>query len=278
MLHFICPVCGAKINETNSGCECSAGHTFDRSKEGYFNLLLSNCKNSKDPGDNKGMVNARHAFLELGFYAPLAQKITDIITSLKPFSQTILDAGTGTGFYIGYISDKRKPYKDLFLGTDISKNAVKIAARNNKNVECTVASVYSLPYPDKSADIITCIFSPYAINEYMRVLKDDGLLIIVSPKENHLIQLRKLLYSQVNPLETEVPTAGFPVLKEEIISYNFTLTSSEDIANLLTMTPYVYRAPVEKVNAVKNSSSLELTADFKITLLTKHAIDQRRNY
>lgn len=278
MLHFICPVCGAEIKETNGGCECGSGHTFDRAKEGYFNLLLSNCKNSKDPGDNKEMVKARHEFLELGLYAPLADKVTDIITADRPFSQTILDAGTGTGFYIGYISEKRKQYNDIFLGTDISKNAVKIAAKKNKNVECTVSSVYSLPYPDKSADIITCIFSPYAMNEYMRVLKDDGLLILVSPRENHLIELRNLLYAEVRPLETIVPTEGFALFKEENLSYNFILTKSNDIANLLTMTPYVYRAPAKNVDIVKKSASLELTADFKITLLTKCAIDHKLNY
>lgn len=269
MIHFICPVCKANMTETTTGAICSGGHNFDRAKEGYYNLLLSSSKNSKDPGDNKEMVMARHNFLSLNNYAPLANKISDIINENYIVPISILDAGVGTGFYIKNIAKDRNGYNDTFLGVDISKNAVRIAARENKNVECNVSSVYNLPYKNKSIDVITCIFSPYAMDEYYRVLKNDGLLILASPKANHLIQLRELLYSNVRNVENEIPIKNFNVISTFELNYDFTLNSKGSIQDLLTMTPYVYRAPLENIEKIKNLDSLTLTANFEITVLEK---------
>jgi len=269
MLHFICPVCRANVEETNFGFKCSFGHTFDKAKEGYYNLLLSNNKNSKDPGDNKEMVNARHAFLSLNHYKKLAIEISNIINGKYIYPITLLDAGVGTGFYIKNIVENRQNPMDTYLGVDISKHAVKIAAKENKNVECNVSSVFSLPYLDKSVDVITCIFSPYAMDEYKRVLKDDGILILASPKEDHLIELRSLLYKNVRKVEDEIPIKDFIVIDKKELKYSFTLNSNEEIQNLLTMTPYVYRAPLDAVESIKKLSSLKLTANFEITVLKK---------
>ena len=156
---------------------------------------------------------------------------------------------------------------DTYLGVDISKTAVRYAAKLNPAAECCVASVYDLPCDSHIADVVTCIFSPYAFEEYKRVLKPDGWLIIASPCENHLIELRRALYDDVREVEAPIKADGFDTVSSRELTYEFTLSGSEDIAALLMMTPYAYRAPISRKASLLEMQSLSLTADFKITVL-----------
>lgn len=266
MSHFLCPICKTALIEDDKSAVCQNGHLFDRAKEGYFYLLS---KHSKDPGDNKEMVNARRDFLDKGYYSPLATAIADIINEHFHRPITLLDAGVGTGFYLASIIDARKDYEDTYIGVDISKHAVKIASKRNKNAECAVASVFDIPLANQSVDVLVCVFSPFAMKEYARVLKKDGILIIAYPCDNHLIELRKALYDNVRPNATTLPPCSLERIQEKELSYTFSLDNSQDISNLLTMTPYVYRAPKEAVERVKEQNQLHLTADFHISTLKK---------
>ncbi|MDE6302870.1 MAG: methyltransferase domain-containing protein, partial [Clostridia bacterium] len=156
---------------------------------------------------------------------------------------------------------------DTYLGVDISKTAVRYAAKLNPAADCCVASVYDLPFDSHIADVVTCIFSPYALEEYKRVLKPDGLLVIASPCENHLIELRRALYEDVREVEAPIKTDAFETVSTRELTYEFNLSSSEDIAALLMMTPYAYRAPLARKNSLLEAQSLSLTADFKISML-----------
>ena len=70
---FCCPKCGLALEEKGNVTSCKNGHSFDRAKGGYYNLLLSN--KGGVHGDNKDMVLARRAFLGAGYYAPLAERV-----------------------------------------------------------------------------------------------------------------------------------------------------------------------------------------------------------
>lgn len=75
---FICPVCAAALQREERRYICPAGHSFDRAKEGYCNLLPVNRKHSKAPGDDKAMAAARSVFLGKGYYGPyLLGKLTN---------------------------------------------------------------------------------------------------------------------------------------------------------------------------------------------------------
>jgi len=65
---LICPNCKSALHRSDKVLICENGHSFDVAKEGYVNLLLANRKKSLNPGDNKIMMNAREAFLSIGFY------------------------------------------------------------------------------------------------------------------------------------------------------------------------------------------------------------------
>lgn len=72
-----CPICSAPLNAVDNGVACPAGHRFDRARQGYLNLLPVQHKNSRDPGDNLAMVEARRDFLNAGHYAPVAQRLAE---------------------------------------------------------------------------------------------------------------------------------------------------------------------------------------------------------
>ena len=61
-----CPVCGGALTLSASAAACANGHSFDRARSGYLNLLLT--KQSAEPGDSAAMLQSRRAFLQAGFY------------------------------------------------------------------------------------------------------------------------------------------------------------------------------------------------------------------
>ena len=63
---LICPLCSAPLSAVDNGAACPANHRFDRARQGYLNLLPVQHKNSRDPGDNQAMVEARRHFLDAG--------------------------------------------------------------------------------------------------------------------------------------------------------------------------------------------------------------------
>ena len=77
-LPLTCPVCGEKTNRPprlipdGKTLRCPKGHSFDVSAKGYVNLLLTQHKNVKDPGDSKEMAAARRLFLDSGAYSPVS--------------------------------------------------------------------------------------------------------------------------------------------------------------------------------------------------------------
>jgi len=60
---LICPVCGASLAKANNTLKCPQSHSFDISREGYVNLLLTGQKKPKILGDTKDMVRARRNFI-----------------------------------------------------------------------------------------------------------------------------------------------------------------------------------------------------------------------
>ncbi|MEG1663386.1 MAG: rRNA (guanine-N1)-methyltransferase, partial [Clostridia bacterium] len=95
MKELLCPVCKEELERSGKTYVCKNKHLFDIAKEGYANLLLSDAKNSKNPGDNTLMVNARKDFLNKDYYKQLALAISGIIDEKFNFSATLLDAGVG---------------------------------------------------------------------------------------------------------------------------------------------------------------------------------------
>ena len=62
---LICPVCKEPLTVGEKAVVCPKNHSFDRAKEGSFNLILNG---SPSAGDDPKMVSARKSFLGGGHY------------------------------------------------------------------------------------------------------------------------------------------------------------------------------------------------------------------
>lgn len=274
---LICPVCKALLNNDSKVLKCENNHSFDIAKQGYVNLLPVNQKKSKSPGDDKIMLDARRNFLEKKFYNPLIIKLADLINSYsKPTNDTppnILDAGCGEGYYMSNLNQKLNENCN-FLGFDISKYAIQLAARKYKEMSFFVASIKQIPVQSETIDYIVSIFSPIGESEFNRVLKPEGKIIIVSPNKQHLLGLTEIIYPRHNEHDSKVESYDkelFKKVEETSVSFNISLTSSQDIMSLFTMTPYYYSTSKEKSEALEVYDELEVLIDFKITILEKKA-------
>ncbi|MCX7065552.1 MAG: methyltransferase domain-containing protein [Proteobacteria bacterium] len=133
-----CPVCHAHLRSDGNAAACARGHTFDRAREGYLNLLPVQQKNSLNPGDNAAMVGARSEFLDAGYYEPLRVALVRVLADVRPTD--LLDSGCGEGWYSTALSRTAAATTAL----DISKDAIKRAARRDRAITWLVASMDSL--------------------------------------------------------------------------------------------------------------------------------------
>ena len=245
---------------------CPSGHCFDIASKGYVNLLTTAGKNPKNAGDNAAMVNARTDFLDKGYYAPLADRIADMISARA--SVFAVDSGCGEGFYTARIAEKCPDC--FFAGVDISKTAIahcmtRVHQKKLSNTAFAVGSSYKLPFPDSSADELFCIFAPVANDEYARVLKKDGRLIVVSPTADHLFELKAAVYDE--PYKNRPNKYGLDsfVLEDEYsLEYKEEITSQDDIYALFSMTPYFYRTSETGMARLKALDKCDVTIGFLI--------------
>lgn len=268
-MHFCCPVCGNPLKREQGSLRCQKRHCYDFARSGYVNLLPSNRKHAKLPGDNKEMVAARNRFLRGGYYAPLQQALCEQARRFIPRhgEPVLLDAGCGEGYYTAAVASaayENNPSCTV-LGVDISKSALALAAKREKRAEFAVASVFSLPLPDNSVDILTEVFAPFCKEEYFRVLKKDGILLEVIPAARHLFGMKAILYE--NPYENKVKPyelENFCFLGKTGVSGTIRVTDPADIQALFAMTPYAYRTPPEAAKQLLSLSALETEISFEI--------------
>lgn len=247
MIPFHCPLCGLALGPVPGSLKCEKGHTFDLAREGYCNLLLVQQKASLDPGDNKEMVEARRRFLAAGHFAPIAGKLAEQVRALKLDAPRILDAGCGDGYYTAELK-KSLPGSEL-AGIDISKWAVKAAAKCHKEIAWAVASSKQLPFAPNSLDLVLCLFGFPFWESFRTVLKAKGHVLLVDPAPAHLLELRERIYKEVKATDLSgiegALAAGFRLESEEQLDFTVTLEGSSAIADLLAMTPHGYRIKAE---------------------------------
>ncbi|EXM38023.1 23S ribosomal RNA [Ruminococcus albus SY3] len=266
---YICPVCRKKLNKIENTWKCVNGHSFDIARKGHVNLLTTAKHNPKTAGDNADMVKARTEFLDKGYYRPLAEKIREIASAeLQEIKNPIIiDSGCGEGFYTVELSKLEKA--DIY-GIDISKHAVahcmtRVHQASVNNCEFAVASSFDLPFANNSADAVISVFAPVCNDEYARVLKKGGKLIVVSPSPRHLFELKAAVYDK--PYENkpnDYHLDRFVGDNEIVFEYTAELSSQKDIFDLFMMTPYFYKTSEEGISRLKALDSINVNCGFVI--------------
>ena len=272
-----CPLDGAPLQGDGSTWRCTAGHSFDIATHGYTHLLPVQKKRSLDPGDSKEMVAARRRFLNAGNYQPIAAAVSQaVLADLAPHkTASCLDAGCGEGYYLRQLAAATPDRQILaLLGLDISKWAVLAAAKQDKRPNWVVGSNANLPVLPGTLDRVLCMFGFPVYAEFARVLKPDGQLLQVDAGPDHLRELREIIYPTLKPerpAEALAP-AGFASLSTESIRFPLDLCGAEQIADLLAMTPHLYRASAEGRAKAAALTALAVTVDVRLTRFGRCAV------
>lgn len=259
---LICPICGERLHRTEHSFVCEGGtdkhHCFDISSSGYADLSYR----SGGGGDPKVAVTDRTAFLDKGYYHPIAKCITDICAEYLPSDFLLIDAGCGEGYYSEQIAAH---FPEAFVfGADLSKHAVHHASvrrnmRGGNNSFYSVASLFRLPVSTASADCLLSVFAPIAGREAERVLRRNGILIAAVAGERHLYQLKEAIYDSVHLNDDRADLPDRSLLAEKrSVSYMCRIEEHEDIIRLFGMTPYRFRTSESSMRALNELKSLNV--------------------
>lgn len=173
-----CPVCRQELTRAGRTLRCPAGHSFDLAKQGYADLSGGRMPHV---GDTAEMVADREEFLAAGHYDFIAG-------ALATDGGLVVDAGVGTGHYLGHVLAKDPGA--IGLGLDVSKPALRRAGRAHPRAAAALADLWQrLPLADASAGLVLDVFAPRNGPEFHRVLRPGGALLVVTPAADHLREL-----------------------------------------------------------------------------------------
>lgn len=266
LANYRCPLCQQTLTLLEKSYRCQNNHSFDQAKQGYVNLLPVQFKHSKEPGDNKAMVQARRAFLDKGHYQPLVDSMLAIYQKYADSTAPIFDAGCGEGFY----THQHKTDQNSVYGVDIAKETIKIAAKRYQDCFFSVATLSDLPFTDSHFGWLYSVYAPILEAEFSRIIKDNGYLLTVTPADNHLFELKSLIYRQANKHDvSKLPIEHLTLVEEQRLSYQMNFTDSEDVLNLLAMTPFAFKATEALIEQLKQLQQFSCQADFILRLYQK---------
>lgn len=267
---FRCPVCGGALDREAGRCRCLSGHSFDIARDGYVNLLPANQQHSRAPGDDKEMTAARTRFLEGGWYAPVRDKLCELVLKLAPDAPAVLDAGCGEGWYTQAMAEAAAAKNGRIAGIDLSKPAVRKAARRCPSGEFAVGTLYHLPVADRTIDVLVNCFSPLAAAEFARVVRPGGKFFYVVPGPRHLWELKETVYE--HPYENEEKReeySGFRCLDVAPVETRFTLPDGRTVQDLFRMTPYYWKSPRSGTERLAGLDRLTVTGQFRIHVMER---------
>ena len=249
-----CPLCGERLTGDNT-LKCTKGHCFDRAKEGYWHLLPVQSMRTKAPGDSKEMVAARRAFLNGGYYGIFGSALGELcleygLPAAPDAPLHLLDAGCGEGWYDRCI-------------------AQAFAEKGLPTAQYAVASSFGQPVRTGWADLLLNCFSPFAQEEFLRVLRKGGRMIYVVPGAEHLYQMKAVLYQKPykNPVQ-EIAYEGFKAIGEREVAGRITVPHDQ-LEALFAMTPYYWKTPRDGAARLAALPQLETDIAFRFLVFEK---------
>ena len=253
-----CPVCGQRLDRADDqALRCRQGHSFDIARQGYVNLTAGRSPHS---GDSAEMIADRSTFLAEGHYDFIARALAETV---RADDGLVLDAGTGTGDYLARVLDALPAAPGL--GIDVSKPALRRAARAHPRAGAALADLWRpLPLADASVAVLLNVFAPRNGPEFHRVLRPDGMLLVVTPAPDHLSELVEthgLIRVDPDKADRVAESLGNSWRTESSATHRRTLRlTAARTRTLIGMTPSARHVSLDEVRAA------EITATAAITL------------
>jgi 23S rRNA (guanine745-N1)-methyltransferase len=279
---LVCPLCAEPLEVSADRFSCASGHLFDMAREGYVNLLLPQHRRSNDPGYSKGMIAGRRDFFDAGHYEPLADEVARVLSEYLPATgpSVVVDAGCGEGYYLRrlrrLLASTGREADTLLCGIDISKHGIRVAARRDPEGLYVVAGTHRMPVLAGSVDVLLTHFSPVAPDNFRRVVKPGGVVLVGGPAEGHLYALKEELYEkpvQHEPADPLADTDGFEPIGARSIRYPLRLRGGDAVANLLLMTPFYWAVGEETRARIAQLGGLDTEVDVQVRAYRRTAPD-----
>lgn len=285
-----CPLCHTAFTQDGNTLRCEKGHCFDLAKEGYVNLLPPGKGKNAHTGDEKDMLRARREFLSQGYYAPISDGIADLLDPFLPDGDTVLcDSGCGEGWHTLRFTNALFAKGDrriLTLGFDASKYGAACGMKNARRDGISTAlsgdaamsvcfcpgNLFSLPVADGSVSAVISMFAPVAVTENLRLLRDDGYLVVAASGKEHLWEMRELLYTDVQYVEKEPVYDGFTLVETRPVRYTIDLPDRATIENLFMMTPFYYKTTAAGKARLLEKDALSVTVDVVLRIYRKENV------
>ncbi|MCD0446067.1 methyltransferase domain-containing protein [Glycomyces sp. A-F 0318] len=197
-LHALaCPNCARPLDQRERRLSCEAGHSFDLAKQGYAPLLAPG--SNATTGDTADQVAAREEFLGSGAYDPLLDAVAK--ASLTDAPGVVVEPGCGTGHYLA-AAVAADPVREG-VGLDTSKYALRRCAKREVpdsgprqaagtrgGLAAVLADAWNrMPVRDGAAAAVLNVFAPRNADEISRILHPRGMLVVLTPREDHLREL-----------------------------------------------------------------------------------------
>ncbi len=258
----VCPVCGKALQQNGRALQCESGHSFDLAREGYVNLLTHSKKSGDAIGDSREMARARRAFLEQGWFRPLADALAEEIASLGKENPRVLDICCGEGYYSEQL---QRALPCRLLGFDLSREMVRLAAKRGLDALFFVANLSAIPLPDGCVDAALHLFAPFHEASFARILAPGGALFSVVPGRRHLFELKEAVYDTPYENDEQLPqTTALTRTETKKVSARIRLETADEIRALFEMTPYAHRTSKEGIARLEALETLETTIEFVI--------------
>ncbi len=182
-----CPVCGSDLAAAPAGLRCPTGHSYDAARSGYVNLLAGLGRAGLG-ADDPNAVAARVDFLTEGHFSAIADALAGMAVLSWPGAGLVVDVGAGPGYYLAAVLGALPDAHGLAV--DSSAAALKRAARAHPRAAAIGWDLRErLPLHDGTVGVLLNVFAPRNAEQYARVLRPDGSLLVVTPAPDHLGEL-----------------------------------------------------------------------------------------
>ncbi|GGP59630.1 SAM-dependent methyltransferase [Shewanella algicola] len=274
-LPLLCPVCATplKQHQASQGFFCDNKHHFDKHAQGYW-PLLSNSK-TKPQVLSRQQMRGRHFLLESGLFAPLITQLQTRLLSVinassdKAFEH--LDYQCANGYYLRQLVPvvAEAGVACEHWGITDAENAIFAAAKAQTPAKLILAALKKLPFATQSMDVVTVFDSLLKGKECIRVLKDDGRILMLQPGVRHLWQIKQQVYPDLveKPLQLNLPNE-LEIESQQQVSFTQSV-AGEQALTLLEMSVFGWRANDELKHKIKATAISELEFDWQIITLKK---------
>lgn len=247
-------------------------------------LLLAKDQLSKSQASNKTETNARNRWLDIGcgegyYTQALAEQVDiDELIAADISKPALIEMAKGSkaANHLWYQINPNPGANHEQTRQQSQKDSQQPPPKKTAIYPIVTSAAY-LPLQAQSIMGISSIFSPILPAAFAQVLQDNGYLIIAKPDSGHLASVRAALFDEVREHDSDKFLTElapyFTLLETHQVSTELSLPA-EALADLLTMTPYAYRAQIDKRLALLDLVKTEpfiTEAKFVIYILQKTA-------